>query len=106
MQDSRHALSLHHKIYPHLPNPVAIVLMVAPILLKLGKSSPVVLWLSVVTRGTALLLPASGPTRGLVRVIRYWLHLWVDRALVWSHHCPSAFHFTGLDAGTTGFSPL
>jgi hypothetical protein len=98
MQELRHALSLHHKIYPHLPNPVAIVLMVAPILLKLGKSSPVALWLSVVTRVTALLLPALHPA-GLVRVIRYWLHLWVDRALgVVSITAPSAFHFTGLDA--------
>jgi hypothetical protein len=61
MQELDHALSLHHKIYPHLPNPVAIVLMVAPILLKLGKNSPVALWPSVVTRATALLLPAHGP---------------------------------------------
>ena len=83
-----------------IDNPVAIVLMVAPILLKLAKSSPVALWLSVVTRVTALLLPAltDHPT-GLFRVIRYWLHLWVDRALgVVSITAPSAFHFTGLDA--------
>jgi hypothetical protein len=80
--------------------PVAIVLMVAPFLLKPGKSSPVALWLSVVTRVTALLLQAltDHPT-GLIRVIRYWLHLWVDRALgVVSITAPSAFHFTGLDA--------
>src|SRR6266702_1718413 len=80
--------------------PVAIVLMVAPILLRLGKSSPVALWLSVVTRVTALLLPAlTDHPAGLVRVIRYWLHLWVDRALgVVSITAPSAFHFTGLYA--------
>src|SRR5438046_9269387 len=84
MQELRHALSLHHKIYPHLPNPVAIVLMVAPILLKLGKSSPVVLWLSVVTRVTALLLPAlTAHPPGLVRVSRCWLRLFPDRALGW-----------------------
>jgi hypothetical protein len=80
--------------------PVAIVLMVAPILLKLGNISPVALWLSVVTRVTTLMLPAltDHPT-GLVRVIRYRLHLWVDRALgVVSITAPSAFHFTGLDA--------
>jgi hypothetical protein len=77
--------------------PVTVVLMVAPFLLKLGKSSPVGLWLSVVTRVTALLLQAltDHPT-GLVRVIGYWLHLWVDRALgVVSITAPSAFHFTG-----------
>jgi hypothetical protein len=80
--------------------PIALVLMVAPFLLKLGKSSPVALWLSVVTRVTALLLPAlTDPATELVRVIHYWLHLWVDRALgVVSITAPSAFHFTGLDA--------
>jgi hypothetical protein len=80
--------------------PVALVLMVAPFLLKLGQSGPVALWLSVVTRVTALLLPAltDHPT-GLVRVIPYWLHLWVDRALgVVFIIAPFAFHFTGLDA--------
>jgi hypothetical protein len=42
---------------------------------------------------------SQGPPGGLVRVIRYWLHLWVDRALgVVSITAPSAFHFTGLDA--------
>ncbi len=68
--------------------------------MRLGKSSPVALWLSVVTRVTALLLPAlTDHPAGLVRVIRYWLHLWVDRALgVVSITAPSAFHFTGLDA--------
>ena len=79
--------------------PVAIVLMVAPFLLKLGKGSPVALWLSVVTRATTVLLPAlTHHSTGLVRVIRYWLHLWVDRALdVVSIAASSAFHFTGLD---------
>jgi hypothetical protein len=75
--------------------PVAIVLMVAPFLLKLGKSTPVAVWLSVATRATALLLPAltDHPT-GLVRVIRYWLHLWGDRAFcVVLHHCALRFPF-------------
>jgi hypothetical protein len=35
--------------------PVAIVLMVAPFLLKLGQSDPVALWLSMVTGVAALL---------------------------------------------------
>ena len=49
--------------------PVAIVFMVAPFLLKLGKSSPVAPSLSVVTRVTALLLPAlTDHPAGLVRV--------------------------------------
>lgn len=80
--------------------PVAIVLMVAPFRLKLGKSNPVALWLSVVTRVTALLLQAlTDHATGLVRVIRYWLHLWADRALgVVSITAPADFHVTGLEA--------
>ena len=75
--------------------PVATVLMVAPFRLKLGKSSPVALWLSVVTRVAALLLPAfTDHVTGLVRVIRYWLHLWMDRALgVISITAPPRFPF-------------
>lgn len=80
--------------------PVAIVLIVAPFLLKLGKSSPVALWLSVVTRVSLLLSAFTDHPTVLVRVIRDWLHLWVDRALGGvSIAAPSAFHFTGLDAG-------
>jgi hypothetical protein len=79
--------------------PVAVVLMVAPFLLKVGRSSPVALWLSVVTRVTGLLPPAltDHPT-ALVRVIGYWLHLWVDRALgVVSTTASSKFHFAVLE---------
>ena len=48
----------------------------------------------------SLLLPAlTDHATGLVRVIRYWLHLRVDRELgVVSITAPSGFHFTGLDA--------
>jgi hypothetical protein len=68
--------------------PVAIVLMVAPFLLKLGKSSPPAL--------------TDYPT-GLVRVIRYW----VDRALGVSPSLPSPLSISpGLTPATTGFSPL
>jgi len=83
-----------------IPYPVAIVLVVAPFLLKLRKSNPVVLWLSVVSRVTTLLQPAlMDHLTWLVRIIRYWLHLWVDRALdVVSITSTSTFHFTGLDA--------
>jgi hypothetical protein len=80
--------------------PVTIVLMVAPFLLKLGQSGPVALWLSVATGVAALLLAAltDHPT-GLIRVIPYWLHLWVDRAVgVVFIIAPFAFHFIGLDA--------
>src|SRR5215475_10429192 len=60
--------------------PVAIVLIAAPFALKLGHSGPVAMWLSVAAGVAALLLAAltDHPT-GLVRIIPYWLHLWVDR---------------------------
>lgn len=80
--------------------PVAIVLMAAPLVLKLGQSGPVALWLSVATGVAALLLAAltDHPT-GLVPVIPYWLHLWVDRAVgVVFIIAPFAFRFNGLDA--------
>ena len=80
--------------------PVAVVLMVAPFLLKVGRNSPVALWLSMVTRVTGLLPPAltDHPT-ALVRVIRYWLHLWVDRALgVVPTTASSTFHFAVIEA--------
>lgn len=79
--------------------PVAIVLMAAPFVLKLGQSGPVALWLSVATGVAALLLAAltDHPT-GLVPVIPYWLHLWVDRAVgVVFIIAPFAFRFNGLD---------
>src|SRR6516165_6975856 len=80
--------------------PFAIVLIAAPFVLKLGQSEPVAMWLSVVVGVAALLLPAltDHPT-GLVRIIPYWLHLWVDRAvgLVFVI-APFAFKFAGLGA--------
>ena len=80
--------------------PVAILLMVAPFLLKLGQSGTVAMWLSVVAGVAALLLAAltDHPT-GLIRIIPFWLHLWVDRAVgVVFLIAPFAFNFTGLDA--------
>src|SRR3954453_8321379 len=80
--------------------PVAIVLIVAPFVLKLGQSGPVAMWLSVATGVAAMLLAAltDHPT-GLVRIIPYWLHLWVDRAVgVVFIVAPFVFNFTGLDA--------
>src|SRR3954452_21803230 len=62
--------------------PVAIVLITAPFVLKLGQSGPVAIWLSVVLDVAALLLAALTDIRtGLVRIVPYWLHLWVDRAV-------------------------
>ena len=80
--------------------PVAFALIAAPFVLKLGESGPVAMWLSVVTGVAALLLAAltDHPT-GLVRIIPYRLHLWVDRAVgVVFVVAPFAFKFLGLDA--------
>ena len=80
--------------------PIAIVLIAAPFVLKLGQSGPIAMWLSVVVGVAALLLPAltDHPT-GLVRIIPYWLHLWVDRVVgVVFVIAPFAFKFAGLDA--------
>ena len=80
--------------------PVAIVLIAAPFVLKLGQSGPVAMWLSVVVGFAALLLAAltDHPT-GLVRIVPYWLHLWVDRAVgLLFVIVPFAFKFFGLDA--------
>src|SRR5215468_2641541 len=80
--------------------PFAIILIAAPFVLKLGQSEPVAMWVSVVVGVAALLLPAltDHPT-GLVRIIPYWLHLWVDRAVgVVFVIAPFALKFAGLDA--------
>jgi hypothetical protein len=80
--------------------PVAVVLLFAPFVLKLGQSGPIALWLSVVTGIAAMLLAllTDHPT-GVVKIIPYWLHLWVDRAVgVVFLVAPFAFNFSGLDA--------
>jgi hypothetical protein len=80
--------------------PVAIVLIAAPFVLELGQSGPAATWLSVVVGVAALLLATltDHPT-GLVHIIPYWLHLWVDRAVgVVFVIAPFAFNFFGLDA--------
>src|SRR3954453_16896919 len=80
--------------------PVAIVLIAAPFVLKLGQSGPVAMWLSVVVGVAALLLAAltDHPT-GLVRIIPYWLPLRVDRAVGLGFFlAPFAFQFDGLDS--------
>ncbi|QOG19167.1 hypothetical protein [Bradyrhizobium sp. SEMIA] len=79
--------------------PSASVLMVAPFRLNFGKNSPIALWLWAVTRVTTLLPHAfSDHATGLVRVIRYWLHPWMDSAFsAISIATSSAVHFGGVD---------
>lgn len=80
--------------------PVALALIAAPFVLKLGQSGPLAVELSVATGVAALLLAAltDHPT-GLVHIIPYWLHLWVDRAVgVVFVIAPFSLKFAGLDA--------
>lgn len=80
--------------------PVAIILLVAPFLLHLGYSSPVAMWLSVVVGVAALLLPIlTNHATGLIRIIPYSMHLWIDRAVgIVFLIAPFAFAFSGFDA--------
>lgn len=80
--------------------PVAIVLIGAPFVLHLGQTNPIAMWLSVVAGVAALLLAAiTNHQTGLIKLVPYWLHLWVDRAvgLVFII-APFVFEFTSLDA--------
>lgn len=79
--------------------PVAIILLVAPFVLKLGHSGPVAMWLSVVTGVAALILPLlTDHQTGLIKVIPYSIHLWVDRAVgVVFLAAVFMFGFTGID---------
>ena len=80
--------------------PVAIILLVAPFVLKLGHSGPIAMWLSVITGVAALLLPmlTDHPT-GLIRIIPYPIHLWIDRAVgIVFLAAVFMFAFTGVDA--------
>jgi hypothetical protein len=89
--------SIHARLIDY---PIAIVLIAAPFALNLGQSGPVAMWLSVVAGVAALLLAVltDHPT-GVVRIIPYWLHLWIDRAvgLVFIV-APFVLEFAGLDA--------
>ena len=80
--------------------PIAIVLIAAPFVLKLGQSGPAAMWLSVVVGVAALLLAAmTDHATGLVRIIPYWMHLRVDRAVgLMFVIAPFVFKFVGLDA--------
>ncbi|MDA9435672.1 hypothetical protein [Bradyrhizobium sp. CCBAU 51627] len=79
--------------------PAASVLMIAPFRLNFSKKRPVAPWLWAVARMTAFLPPTlADHAMGLVRVIRYWLHPWMDGALGAISLTPSpALHFGGID---------
>ncbi|MBX9697810.1 MAG: hypothetical protein K2X74_00180 [Acetobacteraceae bacterium] len=80
--------------------PVAASLIGTPFLLGLGATNPMALWLSVATGVAALVLTLFTNHRlGVIRVLPYWFHLAVDRAVgVTFAIAPFALGFTGIDA--------
>ena len=87
-------------IHAYLDYPVAIALMGLPFLLGLGSSSPLALWLSVVTGAAALVLTLlTDHETGVIRVLPYSFHLAVDFMVgIVFVAAPFVLGFVGLDA--------
>ncbi len=87
-------------VHAYLDYPVALSLMVAPFLLRLGSSHPSALWLAVSTGVAAFILTLFTDHKlGVFRVLPYSFHLAVDFLVaVVFLLAPSALGFTGLDA--------
>lgn len=87
-------------MHAYLDYPVALSLMAAPLLLGLGSSHPLALWLAVVTGVAALVLTIlTDHETGVFRVLPYSVHLAAD-FLVGAVFlvAPSVLGFTGIDA--------
>jgi hypothetical protein len=87
-------------IHAYLDYPVALSLFALPFLLKLGDSNVWALRLSVATGVAAFILTVFTDHRtGLVKVIPYWMHVWIDRLVgVIFLAAPSVLGFSGIDA--------
>ncbi len=87
-------------MHAFLDYPVALSLMGAPFLLRLGGSHPMALWLAVATGVAAFILTLlTDHELGVFRVLPYSVHLAVDFLVaVVFLLAPSVFGFTGLDA--------
>jgi len=87
-------------IHALLDYPVAFMLMIAPFVLGLGDSTPIALWLGVVTGVAALFLTILTDHKlGLLRILPYWFHVLVDGIVgITFLIAPFALGFTGLDA--------
>ena len=88
------------QIHAFLDYPVAVSLMAAPFILGLGASSPLALWLAVVTGVAAFALTLlTDHQLGVFRVLPYGFHLAVDLAVgVAFVLAPSVLGFAGIDA--------
>lgn len=87
-------------VHAYLDYPVALSLVLAPFALHLGQSNPMAVWVSVVTGAAAFVLTVLTNHRtGLIRVIPYPVHVWIDRLVgVVFLLVPFALHLSGLDA--------
>ena len=88
-------------IHAYIDYPVALSLMATPFVLGLGTVHPLALWLSVATGVAALVLTLlTDHETGVLRVLPYAFHLWVDRLVgIVFVAAPFLLGFTGLDAG-------
>ena len=88
------------QVHAFLDYPVAVSLMVLPVVLQLGASSPLAFWLAVSVGVAAFVLTVfTDHQLGLVRVLPYSLHLAVDLAVgLLFIAAPSLFGFAGIDA--------
>ncbi len=88
------------KIHAIIDYPVAASLIATPLLLGIGATQPLALWLSVATGIAALVLTLlTDHEAGVIKVIPYRLHIAVDRAVgVTFLAAPFVFGFSGLDA--------
>jgi hypothetical protein len=87
-------------VHAYLDYPVAASLIATPFILGLGQVNPLALWVSVVTGITALLLTlVTDHKTGVVALVPYIVHLWVDRLVgVVFLAVPAVLGLTGLDA--------
>jgi hypothetical protein len=87
-------------IHAYLDYPIALCLLGAPFLLNLGQSSPWARWLSVGTGVAAFVLTfLTDHNTGVIRVIPYPLHVWIDRFVgVIFFLAPFVLGFSGIDA--------
>ncbi|MFT7059761.1 MAG: hypothetical protein ACJASV_002273 [Pseudorhodobacter sp.] len=92
---------MNKTIHAYLDYPVALGLIIMPIILGLGAVHPLAFWLSVVTGLAALVLTIfTDHHLGVIRILPYKLHLMVDFMVGLAFvAAPFVLGFTGMEAG-------
>jgi hypothetical protein len=87
-------------IHAWLDYPVAVSLLALPFIIGIGLDNPWARWISPATGVAAFILTLlTDHATGVIRVIPYWLHVYVDRLVgVVFLIVPFVFGMTGLDA--------